>query len=169
MAVHVYVIPTGPTVQVYYLSTMEAIAAAAPSSLNKIMGPHVLNILLKRVNVIIRLQEDHERAAREIDIIMDRPFDSEFFTADTIDKMKIHMEQAILCLWCDTASQALVLMKCVRALLDTIFVRNLWLANRLFINESTNRLFINDCDIGTLDSLPDLVKLELHKILYDAL
>ncbi len=159
VAVYVYARP------VYHISIMEAIAAVTPS----IMGPHVLNILLKRVNVIICLQEDHERAAREIDIIMGRSFDTEFFTADTIDKMKFHMEQAILCLWCDTASQALVLMKCVRTLLDPIFVRNLWLANRLFINESTNRLLINDCDIGTLDSLPDLVKLELHKILYDAL
>jgi hypothetical protein len=124
------------------------------------VSPHVLNIKLKTVNNIIELVGDFDRAADEVCELMMRPYENEFFDEVLEDKIKQHMDMAVMLLWMRAPDGALDALRCVRALLDPVFVDGLWLANRLL---SPGK------DIGTLGDLPELVQLEIRKIMYDRL
>lgn len=123
--------------------------------------PHILNICLKRIKNIIT-HGDYDRAVDEADTLIARKFDPEFFTAPMVELITDRLDMVIIFLWSYTESAALEMIQHIRkTVLDPIFVKNLWLANRI-LNEKKR-------DIGTLDELPDLVQFEIRRILYSAL
>jgi hypothetical protein len=124
------------------------------------VSPHVLNIKLKTVKNIIELVGNFVRAADVVDALMTRPFEKEFFDEVLEDKIKQHMDMAVMLLWMGAPDGAMEALCRVRALLDPVFVDGLWLANRLL---SPGK------DIGTLGDLPELIQLEIMKIMYDRL
>ncbi len=126
----------------------------------KMIYPHSLNILLKRLKNIISTHEDCERAVHVIDEIMCRPFDTVYFSRDVIERTMDKLEFAQLLLHMETPVSALSSLADIRMDLDKIFIREL-----LF----TNRLSQTDSDIGSLNMLPDLIKFELYKDIYGSL
>lgn len=129
-------------------------------AVNNPITPHVLNILLRRVKNVIQVQ-DYARAVKELDIVLARPFGDEFFDEKTVDLIHEHLDLAASLLLLDAETDALASLKALRAeVLDPIFVKNLWMANRIMHPDGPR-------DIGVLDTLPELVQFEIRKALYD--
>lgn len=122
-----------------------------------VVTPHIMNLRLKKINNIINLCEDYDMAVEELDMLTQRPYDVTYFDESLQETIKERLDMAIMLLWLNTASEALVVLKGVRSLLDPIFVQNLWFANRILTPGK---------DIGILEELPDLVKFEIRKHLY---
>jgi hypothetical protein len=119
--------------------------------------PHNLNIRLKRFKHIIG--EYYPGVVEQIEKTCNEEFDSTYFTKENTEIIIDKLEYAVLCIYIGIPETAIECLKDIRTILDDIFVKNLLLVNRLFKDN-------DDGDIGTLDFLPDLVKFEIHKLVY---
>lgn len=122
--------------------------------------PHNLNIRLKRFKYII--SECCPGVIEEIEATCNGKFDPTYFTKKNTEIVIEKLDFAVLCIYTGIHETAIECLKEIRTLvLDDIFVKNLLLVNRLLKDTKDTK-----DDIGTLDFLPDLVKFEIHKIIY---
>jgi hypothetical protein len=125
-----------------------------------VISPHSLNIMIKTVKAQIASETGYEAAINTMDDMLARSYDKAFFNDDMVDDIKDNLDIAILFLWTEVPHATLDYLANIRRMLDPIFVKNLWFANRLI---SPGR------DIGVLGDLPDLVQMEIRTILYNYL
>lgn len=123
------------------------------------IGPHILNLILKKIKKCIELTF-YEKAISELDIIEKRPLDPSFFTPEVAEAIKNKLWRTQLILILECPSEALELLLDVRLILDGIFVRNLWIAERLIKH---------DHDIGDLNKLPYDVRFRIFQELIGSL
>lgn len=112
------------------------------------ISPHSLNLCLKRIKNIIVLHEDCARAAVICNEYSQREFDSTYFNDLEAQFCQSQFEFATLLLYLDCPNEALTKLAEVRIVLDKIFTKNLWLAERLLQDDTSIE------SIGTLDMLP---------------
>ena len=124
-----------------------------------LVHPHTLNILLKRAKNLVQF-EDYEKIAKDFDALFTRPFDTTYFSPEDIKYLKHEIDTIIIFSFVECPDPIKESLKNIRSHIDPIFVKNLLLAGRLFNEER---------DIGTISQLPELVKFEIHKILYSDL
>lgn len=121
-----------------------------------LVSPHTLNIFLKKAKNMI-VVEDYEKIATELDSLTTRPYDSTYFTEDDVTFIKDSIDAIVIFAFVECKESMLEYIQVIREFLDSVFIKNLLFANRLFKK---------DADIGTISQLPELVHFELHKIIY---
>jgi hypothetical protein len=127
--------------------------------------PTTLNRYLKRVNYMVNIQEDYAEAAHAIDsyTVIDQ-YDLSYFTKKQVEDFVGIFQLVQLFLYVDIKDDSLVELKKIRVVLDKIFVKELWFAERLMKDNMTND------DVGDfLGELPDLVRFEIRGLLYTML
>ena len=124
-----------------------------------IITPHTLNIILKRAKNML-VFEDYDEIVKTFDGLSERPFDIDYFDKHNEEYIKDQIDLIVVCALLECNSAVKEHIGNIRNRINPIFIQNLLLANRLFKEHS---------DIGTLDELPELVKFEIHKMIYNYL
>jgi hypothetical protein len=123
------------------------------------IGPHILNLILKKVKKCIELTF-YEKAIAELDIIDKRPLDPTFFSPEVAEAVKNKLWRAQLILVLECPGEALELLADVRLVLDGIFIRTLWISDRLLKP---------DGDVGDLGKLPYDIRFKIFQDLIGSL
>lgn len=134
------------------------------------LSPHNLNIRLRRFKNMIKTSDPDEYhvAIEAIEKTCKDDYDMTYFSPENVMFIINKLEFAILCLFLDIPDSALEVMSEIRSqVLDKIFIRNLLFVNRFFKHEYDEHY--ENWDIGTLNVLPDLIKYEIHKIIYTSI
>jgi hypothetical protein len=114
---------------------------------------------------MVDIQEDYAEAAHAIDSYTDTDqYDLSYFTKKQVEDFVGIFQLVQLFLYVDIKDDSLTELKKIRVVLDKIFVKELWFAERLMKDNMTND------DVGDfLGELPDLVRFEIRGLLYTML
>ena len=117
---------------------------------------HQINMTARLAKALVE-KEDFAKAAEILNTKINSSFDPVLFTPNDRDMIIEELEMAWMFTVLHSGPNAIYSLAKVRKMLEPIFIKNL-----LFVN----RFFKENADIGTLSELPDLVKFEIHKIIY---
>lgn len=131
------------------------------------VGPHVLNLFLKRIKFACEEAEDYEQVAARADHVLIREFDEAMFEPAIIEDIRYSLEMIVLFAYSESTRNIMLCVGHIRQILDDIFKRYLVVAHRIYksitpVKENTN-------DIGTIMDLPEGVRYKIMNMIYDAL
>ena len=127
------------------------------------VGPHVLNIFLKRIKFACA-EEDYERVAERADHLLSREFDEVMFDPVIIEDIRYSLEMVVLFAYSESNQNIMLYIGHIRQILDSIFKRYLMVAQRMYKSIS-----LEETDIGTMMDLPEGVRYKIMTTIYDSL
>ena len=131
------------------------------------VGPHVLNIFLKRIKFACEEAEDYEHVAERADHLLAREFDESIFEPVIIEDIRYSLEMIVLFAYSENTTNIMLYVSHIRQILDDIFKRYLMVAQRIYA--STTPTSSCSTDIGNIMDLPEGVRYKIMTTIYDAL
>jgi hypothetical protein len=131
------------------------------------VGPHVLNIFLKRIKFACSELEDYERVAERADHLLSREFDEVMFDPVVIEDIRYSLEMIVLFAYSESPQNIMLYVGHIRQILDSIFKRYLMVAERM--SKSISLESSGRTDIGSMMDLPEGVRYKIMNTIYDSL
>jgi hypothetical protein len=128
------------------------------------VGPHVLNIFLKRIKFACEETEDYEHVAQRADYILSREFDEDIFDPVIIEDIRYSLEMIVLFAYSESTQNIMLYVGHIRHILDSIFKPYLMVAQRMY-----KSICLETTDIGSMMDLPEGVRYKIMNTIYDAL
>jgi hypothetical protein len=128
------------------------------------VGPHVLNILLKRIKYACAEIEDYELVAERADHLLSREFDEVVFDPVIIESIRYALEMIVLFAYAENTHNIMLYVGHIRQILDHIFKRYLMVAERMYKSITSG-----STDIGSMMDLPEGVRYKIMNTIYDSL
>ena len=131
------------------------------------IGPHVLNIFLKRIKFACEEAEDYELVAERADHLLTREFDEAMFEPAIIEDIRYSLEMIVLFAYSESTQNIMMYVSHIRRILSDIFKRYLMVAERLY--KSITPVNEEAADVGNMMNLPEGVRYKIMNTIYDAL
>jgi hypothetical protein len=128
------------------------------------VGPHVLNIFLKRIKFACVELEDYELVAERADHLLSREFDEVMFDPVIIEDIRYSLEMIVLFAYSESNQNIMLYVGHIRQILDPIFKRYLMVAERIY-----KSICLEATDIGNMMDLPEGVRYKIMNTIYDSL
>ena len=133
------------------------------------IGPHVLNIFLKRIRFACEEAEDYEHVAERADHLLAREFDEAMFEPIIIEDIRYSLEMVVLFAYSESKQNIMLYVSHIRQILDDIFKRYLLVAQRLYTSITPTASSSCTTDIGNMEDLPEGVRYKIMGAIYEAL
>lgn len=133
------------------------------------IGPHVLNIFLKRIRFACEEAEDYEHVAERADHLLAREFDEAVFEPIIIEDIRYSLEMIVLFAYSESKQNIMLYVSHIRQILDVIFKRYLLVAQRIYRSITPTASGSFTADIGNMSDLPEGVQYKIMGAIYEAL